>query len=206
MTSSITRPVRSSTQKTKPRRTCFRKSGRFGSPRLIIVNGTFAGLGAKFSAEMAYVSNWQKGFDRSSGIRGLFTVGLSGFNLTGGRLMTYPVFLLGLHGAVGIAQLYRKGGALAELKIREYTPRVGLDLHTIAFGFMSLVLMGGYVISLSKEDGGDSYRKQHGAYVSIGAEFFVAAMGRYLSPLITVTYSGYQGGRHELSVRAGLRF
>jgi len=189
-----------------PERSCFRESGRFGSPRLIITNGKTFGFGVKFGAEVAYVSSWQKDLNRMPGIGGIFSLELAGINLTGGRRNRYAIFLLSLHAAVGIAKLYRKEGAMPETQTMEYTPRIGLNLHTIAFGFLSIALMGGYTVALFKEDGSKGYQKQQGAFAALAAEFFVSGLGKYLSPLITLTYSGYQHSHHELTASVGLRF
>jgi hypothetical protein len=188
-------------------RSCFRQPGVQGTPRLIFVNKRSAGFGIKFSVGAEYVSSWDKNAGRSDGARAVINLGLAGINLTGGRWGA-AVFLLGLSGGIGFGNLYGRNSAGQMESSSEYTPRAGLDLHMLALarGYITLMLKGGYQVSLTKNRETEESQTHHGGYAGLGLEFYIPKFSRFLSPEINVTYTGYQKGRHEVAINALLRF
>jgi hypothetical protein len=195
--------------KTSPatKRSCFREPGTHGSPRLILFNKKRIGFGAKFSALAEYVSSWDKEGKRSDGLRGVFSIGISGLNLSGGRWGRW-IGLVGLTGGIGIGTLKVDDDSGQQRQITEYTPRAGVELHLVSLGRdrITLMLKGGYIFSMMKRTGEDEYTTQHGGYAGVGIEFIVSDMVKYFTPAINVAYGGYGKGRHELMASAGLRF
>lgn len=202
-------PVRPATPppaEKKPEIRCFQDKGVYGSPRLVFLNKPFAGVGLKFGASVQYRSVWQKGENRLGGIGGAFELGISGINFLGSRRRKHALMLLSIHGGIGISTLTGERSVAEEQSFVEYSPRVGIDVHFVKFFSLSLFAKGGYIFSMMKNNKGGKFENRHGGYAGLGAEFDVSFLSRAFSPFITVTYTGYEGGRHDLTAGAGLRY
>ena len=186
---------------------CFRYPGIYGAPRIMFANRRSVGFGIKFAGEAAYVSNWDKDATQSSGVRGIFTRGFSGINLTRGRTSGKSIFLLGLSIGAGYGSLYRRTPHGKFYQSTESIVRTGIDLTTFALGrYAALVVKGGYQLGELETATRNAYKVRHGGYAGLGIELYIPGLMNFFTPEFTATYAGYDNGRNEFSAGITLRY